>query len=92
MPGPVMVGGWSPAAVTPEARAALDRALAESDLTVTSVLSVRSQVVAGTNYEFAVEGSSASHDQVTRFLVRVFYQPWTKTTELKSVVAAPAPQ
>ncbi|KAG7381789.1 Ankyrin repeat domain-containing protein 27 [Phytophthora pseudosyringae] len=92
MPGPVIVGGFSPATeVTPEARAALDRALAGSDLTVANVVSVRSQVVAGTNYEFDVEGSSASLNGV-RFIVKVFDQPWTSTTELKSVVVAPAPQ
>ncbi|KAG2821919.1 hypothetical protein PC116_g15856 [Phytophthora cactorum] len=92
MPGPMIVGGFSPATVTPEARAALDRALQGSDLTVTNVLSVRSQVVAGTNYEFEVEGSSASHNDVTRFVVKVFNQPWTNTTQLTSVVAAPRPQ
>ncbi|KAE9357275.1 hypothetical protein PF008_g3248 [Phytophthora fragariae] len=53
---------------------------------------VTPEVVAGTNYEFEVEGSSASHNQVSRFLVKVFDQPWTNTTELTSVVAAPAPQ
>jgi flavin-binding protein dodecin len=89
---PVILGGWSPSAVTPEARAALERALAASDLTVTAVLSLRSQVVAGTNYEFEVEGVSASHAQASRFLVTVFDQPWTSTTELKAIVAASAPQ
>ncbi|KAG3218771.1 hypothetical protein PC129_g10417 [Phytophthora cactorum] len=49
-------------------------------------------VVAGTNYEFEVEGSSASHNDVTRFVVKVFNQPWTNTTQLTSVVAAPRPQ
>ncbi|KAE9048195.1 hypothetical protein PR003_g765 [Phytophthora rubi] len=88
----MIVGGWSTGVVTPEARAALERALVGSDLTVNTILSVRSQVVAGTNYEFEVEGSSASHNQVSRFLVKVFDQPWTSTTELTSVVAAPAPQ
>ncbi|KAG1700805.1 hypothetical protein DVH05_011692 [Phytophthora capsici] len=92
MPGPLILGGFSATTATPEARAALDRALASSDLTVTNILSVRSQVVAGTNYEFEVEGSSASHNDVTRFVVEVFDQPWTNTTELKSVAAAPAPQ
>ncbi|KAK1928795.1 hypothetical protein P3T76_015733 [Phytophthora citrophthora] len=92
MPGPLILGGFSPATVTPEARAALNRALASSDLTVTNILSVRSQVVAGTNYEFEVEGTSASLNDVTRFVVKVFDQPWTNTTELKSVTAAPAPQ
>ncbi|EGZ16608.1 hypothetical protein PHYSODRAFT_498081 [Phytophthora sojae] len=87
----VIVGGWSTGVVTPEACAALERALVGSDLTVTTILSVRSQVVAGTNYEFEVEGSSASHNQVSRFLVKVFDQPWTNTTELTSVIAAPAP-
>ncbi|KUF96757.1 Ankyrin-2 [Phytophthora nicotianae] len=79
---PVILGGFSPAPVTPEARAALDRALAGSDLTVTNILSVRSQVVAGTNYEFEVEGSSASHNDATRFVVKVFDQPWTNSTHL----------
>ncbi|KAG6615750.1 protease inhibitor EpiC4 [Phytophthora cinnamomi] len=86
-----LLGGWVPNVVTPEARAALQRALVGSDLTVTTILSVRSQVVAGTNYEFEVEGLSASYSQVSRFLVKVFDQPWTNTTELTSVVAAPSP-
>ncbi|GMF43418.1 unnamed protein product [Phytophthora fragariaefolia] len=87
----LIVGGWSSGTVTPEARAALERALIGSDLTVTTILSVRSQVVAGTNYEFEVEGSSTSQNHVNRFLVKVFDQPWTNTTQLTSVVAAPAP-
>ncbi|EEY60595.1 uncharacterized protein PITG_13320 [Phytophthora infestans T30-4] len=92
MPGPLILGGFSPATVTPEARAALDRALQGSDLAVTNILSVRSQVVAGTNYEFEVEGSSASHNDATRFVVKVFDQPWTNTTQLTSLATATAPQ
>ncbi|POM57306.1 Hypothetical protein PHPALM_38198 [Phytophthora palmivora] len=91
MPSPVILGGFSPATVTPQARAVLERALIGSDLTVTKVLSVRSQVVAGTNYEFEVEGSSVSNN-ATRFVIKVFDQPWTHTTELKSVVAISASQ
>lgn len=89
MPGRIMLGGWSPSAMTPEARAVLDQALADTDLAVTTVVAVRSQVVAGTNYEFEVEGSSDSHGHATRFLVTVFHQPWTNTTELKGIVQAP---
>ncbi|RMX67590.1 hypothetical protein KXD40_002735 [Peronospora effusa] len=89
---PLILGGWSPAAITPKVHAALERALVGSDLVVSKVLSVRSQVVAGTKYEFEVEGSSASHGQVFRFLVQVFDQPWTNTTKLLSIVAAPAPE
>ncbi|KAG7397110.1 hypothetical protein PHYBOEH_001261 [Phytophthora boehmeriae] len=86
---PLILGGWSPSEVTPESRAVLERALANSDLTVTSVVSVRSQVVAGTKYEFEVEGSSDSHGQAKRFLITVFHQPWTSTTQLMSIVEAP---
>ena len=89
---PLILGGWSPAAITPGVHAILERALVGSDLVVTKVLSVRSQVVAGTKYEIEVEGSSASHDQVSQFLVQVFDQPWTHTTQLKSIVAAPTPE
>ncbi|RLN74257.1 hypothetical protein BBJ28_00009015 [Nothophytophthora sp. Chile5] len=86
---PVIVGGWSPAAVTPEARAVLERALATTDMRVTTIHSVRTQVVAGTNYEFEVEGCRSEQDATARrFVVRVFDQPWTSTTRVTSIAEA----
>ncbi|RLN68258.1 hypothetical protein BBJ29_000829 [Phytophthora kernoviae] len=62
---PVIVGGWAPSAVTPESRAVLERALADTDLAVTAVVSVRSQVVAGTNYDMGGAASTqASFEQM----------------------------
>ncbi|CEG46909.1 conserved hypothetical protein [Plasmopara halstedii] len=89
---PVILGGFTPTTVTPESRAALDRALIDSDLHVNNILTVRSQVVAGTNYEFEVDGSSASHNDATRFVVKVFDQPWTNRTVLTSLIAVPRTQ
>ncbi|RLN48270.1 hypothetical protein BBJ28_00000790 [Nothophytophthora sp. Chile5] len=85
----VIVGGWAPAAVTPEARAVLERALASTDMSVTAVRSVRTQVVAGTNYEFEVEGTRGGQDATARrFVVRVFDQPWTSTTRVTAIAEA----
>ncbi|EGZ16604.1 hypothetical protein PHYSODRAFT_443322, partial [Phytophthora sojae] len=84
----LILGGWSAAPVTPDTRAALVRALSKTSVCVNSILSARSQVVAGTNYEFQIDGCrglrggdcSSACKSPRRFSVSVFDQPWTHTT------------
>jgi hypothetical protein len=89
----LLLGGWTAAAVTPDSRAVLARALSTTNVCVNSIWSLRTQVAAGTNYEFQIdgcrgeEGGSCARPCASprRFLVRVFEQPWTHTTLLTAV-------
>lgn len=90
----LILGGWSTAAITPGTRAVLVQALSTTNVCVDSIISVRSQVVAGTNYEFRINGCRglrggncvrASCVAPRTFVVNVFDQPWTRTTRVMSV-------
>ncbi|KAE9048197.1 hypothetical protein PR003_g760 [Phytophthora rubi] len=89
----LLAGGWSVTAVTPDTRAALVRALSKTNVCVKSILWARSQVVAGMNYEFHIDGCRGAHGgecgkackSPRRFSVVVFDQPWTHTTIATSV-------
>ncbi|ETI36673.1 hypothetical protein F443_17231 [Phytophthora nicotianae P1569] len=86
-----LYGGWSSAAITPDTRAVLLQALSTTNVCVSSIVSVRSQVVAGTNYEFRIDGcrgvrggdcASVSCVSPRALVVNVFDQPLTRTTRV----------
>ncbi|KAG6964313.1 hypothetical protein JG687_00006040 [Phytophthora cactorum] len=93
----LIYGGWSSAAITPDTRAVLLQALSTTNVCVSSIVSVKSQVVAGTNYEFRINGcrgmrggncARSSCKSPRALVVSVFDQPWTRTTRVVSVSEA----
>jgi len=103
------LGGWEPANVTAEAAQLLADALMQSDeqygaavrVCFLDIVSVETQVVAGTNYRFVISGCDVTDDggadaagecaddvdnvPVGGFRVTVFSQPWTDTLRVTNV-------
>lgn len=94
--GEGLLGGWSRIAPTPDTRATLLQALSSTDTCVRSIVSVRAQVVAGMNYDFEIDGCRHVRggscrgfcSTPGRFVIRVFDQPWTRTTSVVSISPA----
>ncbi|KAG6969229.1 hypothetical protein JG688_00005397 [Phytophthora aleatoria] len=93
----LIYGGWSSAAITPDTRAVLLQALSTTNVCVSSIVSVKSQVVAGTNYEFRINGCRGMRGgncarslckSPRALVVSVFDQPWTRTIRVESVSEA----
>ncbi|GMF40387.1 unnamed protein product [Phytophthora fragariaefolia] len=100
-----MTGGWHTANVTDENTQLLAQALsgdsyAESVTTrvcYSEVTSVETQVVAGTNYRFHIDGcgvtdsdgacseSTLASCKPTEFVVKVFEQTWTSTLKVTGI-------
>ncbi|OQR87835.1 hypothetical protein ACHHYP_07998 [Achlya hypogyna] len=92
---PPKAGGWAPSEMTASAKSdfysAISNDTANAHVCVSSFLSVQSQVVAGTNYRFSVEGCvvptalaaspacTCSPVSLKNYLITVFVQPWTHT-------------
>ncbi|KAG1705128.1 hypothetical protein DVH05_004064 [Phytophthora capsici] len=103
-----MTGGWHTANVTEDNTKLLDAALSGSSyaksvgdtrVCFSEVNSVETQVVAGTNYRFHIDGcdvtssdgecsaSTLSSCELTGFVVQIFEQTWTDTLKVTSIKA-----
>ncbi|KAL3672330.1 hypothetical protein V7S43_003019 [Phytophthora oleae] len=103
-----MTGGWRTANVTEDNTQLLDTALSGSSyaksvgdtrVCFSEVTSVETQVVAGTNYRFHIDGcdvtssdgecsaSTLSSCKLTGFAVQIFEQTWSDTLKVTSIKA-----
>ncbi|KAG7378227.1 hypothetical protein PHYPSEUDO_010404 [Phytophthora pseudosyringae] len=103
-----MTGGWHSANVTEDNTQLLSDALSGSSyaksvgdarVCYSEVASVETQVVAGTNYRFRIDGcdvtdsdgecsaSTLSSCELSSFVVQIFQQTWTSTLKVTSIKA-----
>lgn len=115
---PPMLGGWTKADVTPEnsqtlldaltgGDAAYTAAVGKTRVCFTDIARVETQVVAGTNYRFYINGCSVSSTkragkcathkktstcaQPVAYVVQVFEQSWTDTLEVTRIAKDESP-